>query len=101
MQEVRENIAHVIVKIDENPCAAGVFTIHASDDIDAIDGVATAKHRPKARRADSESRFLAMKKFSRPPPSRLIGARQNRFLLRIAAADSQDDFSSRRWIAAR
>jgi hypothetical protein len=42
----------------------------------------------KARRTDSESRFLAMKKFSRLPASRLIVARQNRIFARIAVADS-------------
>ena len=42
----------------------------------------------KTRRTDSESRFLAMKKFSRSPASRLIDARQNRIFARIAAADS-------------
>ena len=42
----------------------------------------------KTRRTDSESRFLAMKKFSCQPASRLIVARQNRIFARIAAADS-------------
>jgi hypothetical protein len=42
----------------------------------------------KARRTDSESRFLAMKKFSCLPASRLIVARQNRIFARIAVADS-------------
>jgi hypothetical protein len=42
----------------------------------------------KVRRTDSESRFLAMKKFSCLPASRLIRARQNRIFARIATADS-------------
>jgi hypothetical protein len=42
----------------------------------------------KTRRTDSESRFLAMKKFSCLPASRLILARQNRIFARIAVADS-------------
>ena len=46
----------------------------------------------KAGRTDSESRFLAMKKFSCLPASRLIVARQNRIFERIAAADSHPRF---------
>ena len=46
----------------------------------------------KTRRTDSESRFLAMKKFSCLPALRLIVARQNRIFERIAAADSHRRF---------
>jgi hypothetical protein len=48
----------------------------------------TRRRRLTAYRADSESRFLAMKKFSRLTAARRIAARQNRFFVRIAAADS-------------
>jgi hypothetical protein len=73
-------------------CAAIVSVNHAS--IDRRDGdVAGIDECPlKARCVDSESRFLAMKKFSCSPASRLIVARQNRFLARIAADDSRRDF---------
>jgi hypothetical protein len=65
------------------------FRNSASRDACIIACLVTRGWRPKARRADSESQFLAMKKFSSSPASRLIGARQNRFFARIAAADSR------------
>jgi hypothetical protein len=96
---VRENAAPAIVNIEGNTCATGVFVIIASGERRARDIVATHQCRPKARCADSESRFLAMKKFSCSPASRLIGARQNRFFPRIAAADSLAPFRFARCIA--
>src|SRR4051794_1881918 len=45
---------------------------------------ATRFHQAKACRADSESRILAMKKFSHTTPSRRIGVRENRIFARIA-----------------
>jgi hypothetical protein len=95
VRAVRENATSAIVDIAESDCAAGVFVIPTSDDRYAIDVVSTDRCRLKACCADSESRFLAMKKFSRRPALRLIGARQNRFFEGIAAADSRCDFSSR------
>jgi hypothetical protein len=74
-----------IANIAESSCAAGIFVIRAMYDRYAFDVVATHRWRPKALCADSESRFLAIKKFSCPPASRLIGARQNRIFARIAA----------------
>jgi hypothetical protein len=91
---VRENATFTIVDIAGSDCAAGVFAIFTSDYRYAIDVIATHRCRLKACCADSESRFLAMKKFSRLPALRLIGARQNRFFEGIAAADSRCDFSS-------
>jgi hypothetical protein len=73
-----------IVDAARNTCAAGVFVNRTASDQEAIDIVAPRRSRPKARCADSESRFLAIKKFSRSPALRLIGARQNRFFARIA-----------------
>ena len=64
------------------------FRDSALIDRDAFGAVATRRRPRKVRCADSESRFLAMKKFSPAPASRLIGARQNRFFARIVAADS-------------
>jgi hypothetical protein len=95
MQGARENATPAIVNIAKSACATGVFVIRAFDDLHAVDVIATDRIRPKARRADSESRFLAMKKFSWLPASRLIAARQNPFFARIAAADSRCDFWSR------
>ena len=46
--------------------------------------IATHRVPSKASCADSESRILAMKKFSCVETSRLIGARQNRIFARIA-----------------
>jgi hypothetical protein len=54
-----------------------------------------SRWRLKVRCADSESQFLAIKKFSRPTAARLIAARQNRFFARIAATDSAGGFPPR------
>ena len=94
MRAVRENAMQTNVSIAGSACAAGVFVINTFDDRRAFDVAATHRCRLKAYCADSESRFLAIKKFSCPPASRLIVARQNQFFARIAAADSQCDFSS-------
>jgi hypothetical protein len=57
--------------------------------------VAARQWRLKGRCVDSESRLLAIKKFSPQPGSRLNAARQNRFFASIAAADSgAADFAS-------
>src|SRR5260370_28612014 len=76
MPVVRENALHSIVNIARNADTAGVSVIRAFDDRRAIGLKATHRGRLKARCADSESRFLAMKKFSWLPASRLIAARQ-------------------------
>jgi hypothetical protein len=47
----------------------------------------------KARRADSESQFLAIKKFSCFARPALIASRQNQFSERIAATDSPSGFA--------
>jgi hypothetical protein len=72
------------VDIAGSACAAGVFANDAFDDRLAADIIAQLGDRRKAGYVDSESRILAIKKFSCPPASRLIGARQNRFFARIA-----------------
>jgi hypothetical protein len=76
--------ATATVDIAGNACAAGVFANDAFDDRLAADIIAHRGNRQRADCVDSESRVLAIKKFSCPPPSRLIGARQNRFFARIA-----------------
>jgi hypothetical protein len=95
MRIVRENAAPAIVNIEGSTCAASVFVIIAFNELRARDTVATHRCRSKARCADSESQFLAMKKFSCSPASRRIGTRQNQFFPRIAAADSQSHFGPR------
>ena len=80
MRKVCEKPQAAIVNIARNPDAAGIFAIRAFDDRRAIDVVSRGRGRLKARCADSESGFLAIKKFSRLPALRLIAARQNRFL---------------------
>jgi hypothetical protein len=84
MPVVCENALPSIVNIARNADAAGVSAIRAFNDRRAIGLTATHRGRLKARCTDSESRFLAMKKFSWLPASRLIAARQNRFFARIA-----------------
>jgi hypothetical protein len=89
-----QNRKPTIDAIAGNGCAAIVSDIRASIDRHHRGVIATGNSLPKARCVDSESHILATKKFSCSPPSRLIGARQNRIFARIAAADSQARFSS-------
>src|SRR6476661_396183 len=83
------------VNIARSHCAAGIFVIHSLDECRAVDVVATDRGLPKACCADSESRFLAIKKFSWSTASHRIAVRQNRLFARIAAPDSQQRFWSR------
>jgi hypothetical protein len=92
MRVVRENPTLVFVNIEGNDCAAGISAIHTLSDLRIIGVIATRQTGLEPRCADSESHFLAMKKFSLQPASRLISARQNRFFARIASADSQAQF---------
>jgi hypothetical protein len=89
MRDAHQNAMPEIVDIAKNICAAFLFVIRSLNDRRAVDVIATDRGRPKARFADSESRFLAIKKFSCEPAWRRLGARQNRFFGRIAAADSR------------
>jgi len=83
------------VNVVGSDCAAGIFVIDSLKDRRAVDVIATDQGRLKARGADSESWFLAIKKFSWSTALRRIVARQNRLFARIAAADSRGDFVSR------
>jgi hypothetical protein len=84
MRIVRENPTPANVKIAENACAADISWIRMLRAQHLACIVATHRAQPKALCADSESRILAMKKFSCAETSRLIGARQNRIFARIA-----------------
>jgi hypothetical protein len=100
MQVVHKNATLPIVNIIGSDCAAGISVIHTLLHQCAIDVVTTHRWRSKACCADSESQFLAIKKFSCSPALRLIAARQNRLFAGIAAADSARGFSSARCIVA-
>jgi hypothetical protein len=84
MRIVRENPTSANVKIEESACAADVFFIRVQRAQRVAHLVATHRAQQLALCADSESRILAMKKFSGKDTSRLIGARQNRIFARIA-----------------
>jgi hypothetical protein len=58
------NAATAIVDIARSTHSAGVFVIRTLNDRRSIDITATHRVQSKARCADSESRFLAIKKFS-------------------------------------
>jgi hypothetical protein len=92
MQVVRRNAMSAIVNITRNACAAVVSLIRTLLVDRMIDVTATHRRRQKAVVTDSESWFLAIKKFSCITASRLIAARQTRFFAGIAAADSYRDF---------
>jgi hypothetical protein len=84
MLAAHENATLAIVDIAGNACAAAASIIRTLRDRGKVDVVVTDRCLPKGRCADSESRFLAIKKFSCSSASRLIGARQNRIFARIA-----------------
>ena len=95
MRIARKNPTPAVVNIARSDCAADVFVIRAFTDRRAIYVVGTDRGRLKARCVDSESRFLAIKKFSWSTASRRTAVRQNRLFARIAAPDSQQRFWSR------
>jgi hypothetical protein len=83
-----------IVNIARNTCAAVVSLIRTSHVRIAINAGATHRSRQNAVVADSESRFLAIKKFSCTTAWRRIAARQTRFFAGIVTADSRVRFSA-------
>jgi hypothetical protein len=89
MREMPGNTTSAFVNIAESHCGAGIFAIHTSGDLRVVDTIATRRGWLKVLSADSESSFLAMKKFSCIPASRRFGARQDRIFARIVATDSQ------------
>jgi hypothetical protein len=84
MRIVRENLDSANVKIAGNACAADVFLTRLQCTQHVAHAIATHQAQPKVLCTDSESRILAMKKFSCATTSRRIGARQNRIFARIA-----------------
>jgi hypothetical protein len=92
MRKVREKSASTFVKVAGNACATGISLILTIDELHLHHATPTHHDASTARCADSESRFLAMKKFSCGSHRGRIAARQNQFFERIAAADSQRDF---------
>jgi hypothetical protein len=100
MREMREITASTNVKIAANPFIQGICASCIMD--------SGRSHRQRASRgasfgarcADSESRFLAIKKFSGVARHRLIGTRQNRIFQRIEITDSLAGFFARRGAAA-
>jgi hypothetical protein len=98
---VRYNPMSSIDNLTRNDCAAVVSLIHASLTCCAITSVATDRSRQNAVAADSESWFLAIKKFSCTTAWRRIAARQTRFFAGIVTADSRVRFSSAPRLAAR
>jgi hypothetical protein len=79
MRDRRENPTPPTANIAGSTCAAGISIIDTLKDRRAVDVIATDRGQLKARCADSESRILAIKKFSWSTASRRIVARQNRF----------------------
>jgi hypothetical protein len=92
MRKVCEKSTSAIVKIAGNACAAGTFVIRMIAELQPHRAFATHHDVSTPRCADSESRILAMKKFSRGSRRRLIAPRQIRFFERIAIADSRPAF---------
>jgi hypothetical protein len=82
-QKLREKPQRKILKIAGSDCAAAVSATRAFDDRRSINLVAGHGDSSNARCTDSESRFLAIKKFSCSPAWCLVAARQNRIFARI------------------
>src|SRR6266403_3140759 len=89
MRDEREHPTLPTANIARSDCAASISVTDSLKDRRVADIIATDRGRLKARCADSESRLLAIKKFSWSTASRRIAVRQNRFFSRIAAPDSQ------------
>jgi hypothetical protein len=87
-RRARENPASSVVKRTENPFGESVFDTLDITARHACRGLATHRVARKPRCADSESRFLAIKKFSCFAPRLRIGSRQKQFFERIANTDS-------------
>jgi hypothetical protein len=83
MRKIRWRYRRHLREIAGNTCTAAVFVICDSDDRYAIEVAGHPKIRSDGARADSESRFLAIKKFSQAEPRRLISARQTPIFARI------------------
>jgi hypothetical protein len=83
MQEIHKMYRGYLREIAGNAYAAVVFVIRDIGDRYAMTVAGHPKSGSNSARADSESRFLAIKKFLRPTPSRLIDARQTRIFARI------------------
>jgi hypothetical protein len=97
---MREKATSAIINIARKSCAADISAIRTSNNRSAFSVAAIHRRGQKAPFADSESRLLAIKKFSCTTASRLIVARQIRFFAGIATADSQCGFSSASRVAA-
>jgi hypothetical protein len=83
MREIRKKYRRYLREITGNAYAAVVFVIRDIGDRYAMTLAGHPKTGSDFVRADSESRILAIKKFLRPTPSRLIDARQTRIFARI------------------
>jgi hypothetical protein len=83
MQKIRKRYRTYLREFAGNACAAVFFVIRDIDDRYAIEVASHPKTRSSSARADSESRILAIKKFLRAEPQRLIFARQTRIFVRI------------------
>jgi hypothetical protein len=78
-----------IVESEENTFTEVLFANHTMHARCARTIIASLLHALKVRCGDSESAFLAMKKFSCLTSSGLANARQRGSLLRITISDSQ------------
>jgi hypothetical protein len=86
---MRELSALSIIENAENTFTEVVFSTHTLHARCARLLIASRAHAPKVPRTDSESGFLAMKKFSCLTSSGLANAHQRGSLLRITSIDSQ------------
>lgn len=92
MQIARENSTSAIVKIVESACAADTFFIRALIGFDWMRVIATHTKAVKTSRTDSESRFLANKKFFVLWTFWRPAARERRRFWRIDKPDSRRSF---------
>jgi hypothetical protein len=88
MQKIRRRCRRYLREIAGNACATALSSIRDISDRGAMTVARHRETRSNGRRADSESWFLAIKKFSRPTPSRLIALAKRGFLRESIAADS-------------
>ena len=95
MRDMRARSTSMIVEIAGNACAAVASVIRISHHQTRGVRIATPRHGRERRCVDSESRILAMKKFSCLTPISPLAAGRTVAFLRIAVGDSRDGGSSR------
>ena len=94
IQITRENSTSTFVKVAGSDCAAAIFFIRYTSNLQRMFVAPSRSGKRKSPCADSESRFLAIKKFSGKPWTLAVRRSRADIFLRIAKCDSQSASSA-------